>query len=268
MVAPLVVLCGCGGIRSAYEADVRSARAAQPDLAGAELTDAQIAPLPAPVRRYLRACGYVGKGPFASAEIAWGASQIRFGPDAEWLDLETRQYNATAEPVRLAYLRARLFGLLPMEGQDTYRGGHGSMRIVLAKLFTVGDDRGPEMDQSALVTLLAEALLVPGYALAPYIAWEPIDDASARAIIRHRGIEASGVFHFNDADEFVRFDTDDRFYAEGGEYARVPWSAEVVEYVDDGGLRRPLSMRATWHRQDGDFEYFRGTIAGIRYDGE
>lgn len=265
MLGPLIVLCGCGGIKSAYEREVRAELAARTP-ATEVLDEADLAALPEPVQRFLRVSGYVGRGPFHNAEIVWSDSRIRMGPDRAWLDLRTQQFNSVPEPVRIAYMRARLFGVVPFEGKDTYHAGAGRMQMVLLKLFTVGDDQGPEMDQSAAVTLLAEALLVPGYALAPYISWESIDDASARATIRHQGVEAAGVFEFNEVGEFVRFRTDDRYAASDDGARRVPWSAEMLDYMENDGIRHPRSMRAIWHREDGDFEYFRGTIAEIRYD--
>lgn len=264
VLAPVLVLWGCGGLRSAYEREVRATRAADPQTA-AVLEEGDVATLPAPVQRFLRSSGYVGAPRRAHAEVVWSESRIRMGPERKWLRLETRQLNGVAEPSRFAYMRARLFGVFPFEGKDTYSEGHGRMHMKLLGLFTVGDDQSAEMDQSALVTILAEALLVPSYAVAPYIAWEAVDERSARATIRHRGIQASGVFHFNERDEFVRFETRDRFYAtRDGGHRLVPWSAEVLEYVEQDGLKLPRSMRAVWHLDEGDYEYFRGTIAEIR----
>ncbi len=264
-LTPLILAWGCGGMGSAYEREVRAELESRPPV-GDVITEADIAGLPAPVRRFLRTHGYVGRGPFANAEIVWSETRIRLGPDRDWLELRTRQFNSVPAPVRIAWMRARLFGVLPFEGTDSYTRGAGRMHMVLARLFTVGDDQGPEMDQSAAVTLLAEALLVPGYALAPYIEWELVDDRSARATIRYRDAEASGVFHFDSADDFVRFTTDDRYGAWEDGMRLTPWSADVLGYTTVDGIRIPRGMRATWHREDGDFEYFQGTIEGIRYD--
>lgn len=267
LLATLLLLGGCAGLRSSYEAEVRREQAGHAGGAGAVLTESDIEGLPAPVRRHLRACGHVGRPVMSRAEVVWSESAIRMDADGKWLTLETHQFNAVPEPMRAAYMRARLFGLLPFEGHDLYRDGYGSMRIVLLRALTVGDDRGPEMNQSALVTVLAETFLVPSYALAPYITWDPIDERSARATIRHRDVVASGVFEFNNAGEFARFRTEDRYYSEGGgRYRLVPWSAEVLTYVEADGVKRPSRMRAVWHREDGDFEYFRGTIEAIVYD--
>jgi hypothetical protein len=76
-------------------------------------------------------------------------------------------------------------------------------------------ETGPEMDRSALLTILAEALLVPGYAIQPYITWTPMDDRSAAATIRHGAVEASGVFHFDEAGDVVRFESEDRYQSSG-----------------------------------------------------
>jgi hypothetical protein len=153
-----------------------------------------------------------------------------------------------------------------MEGRDIYQNDRGQMLIRLGRAFTVGDETGPEMDRSALVTILAEALLVPGYAIQPYIIWMPRDDRSAAATIRHGGVEASGVFHFDQAGDFVRFESEDRYQSTGEDARKVPWSVDVLSHQDQNGLRIADGLRATWHEDQGDFEYFRGRIAAVRFN--
>jgi hypothetical protein len=160
----------------------------------------------------------------------------------------------------------RVLGVVPMEGRDIYQNDRGQMLIRLGRAFTVGDETGPEMDRSALVTILAEALLVPGYAIQPYIIWMPRDDRSAAATIRHGGVEASGVFHFDQAGDFVRFESEDRYQSTGEDARKVPWSVDVLSHQDQNGLRIADGLRATWHEDQGDFEYFRGRIAAVRFN--
>jgi hypothetical protein len=130
-------------------------------------------------------------------------------------------------------MESHIWGLFPFEGRDKYQDGHGNMLIKLMKLFTVADDKGKEMDESALVTILAEALIVPSYALQSYITWMAIDSMAAKATIRFRETEVSGVFYFNEAGENIRFETNDRYQSQkDGSHKKIKWIAVPGNYQE------------------------------------
>jgi hypothetical protein len=266
VLALLALLPACASMRDLYRTEVRTERSAHPPDTQELLTEDRLTALPEPVRRYLRSCGWVGQPLPMNAEIEWRESAIRLGVDRPWMKLRTYQFNSVPEPMRAAYMRGRILGVVPMEGRDIYQNGRGQMLIRLGRVFTVGDETGPEMDRSALVTILAEALLVPGYATQPYIIWTPMDDRSAAATVRHGGVVASGVFHFDRAGDFVRFESDDRYQSTGEDARKVRWSVDVLGHQDQDGLRIVGGLRAIWHEDQGDFEYFRGRIQAVRFN--
>jgi hypothetical protein len=178
-----------------------------PDL----ITEEDMARLPEPVQRFLRRGGYVGRERMTNAQVVWAHSEIRMAPDRDWMRLETHQFNSVPEPFRIAYMKARIAGIIPFEGRDLYRDGRGHMLGKILNLFKVVDAQDPEIAQSALVTVFAETFLVPSYALQSYITWEEWGEGWARARIRHKGLEAVGTFFFNEGDEMVRFETGDRY---------------------------------------------------------
>lgn len=67
--------------------------------------------------------------------------------------------------------------------------------------------------------------------------WQPMDDRSASAQLTYNGITVSGIFHFNEADELVRFDTNDR-WQDGSPPKKIPWSANIEGYR----VARPLNI--------------------------
>ena len=121
------------------------------------------------------------------------------------------------------------------------------------------------MDVSGLVTVLSESLLAPSYALQGYMKWQPVDDRSARAELTSHGITVSGTFHFNEADELIRFDSKDR-WQDGTPQKQLPWSAQLEGYRVSQGLRYPTRVSATWHEPGGDFTYVHGTIESIEFN--
>jgi len=226
-------------------------------------TESGILPLPTPVQRYFRTCGYIGRQQRMQCRIVWSDVQMRFAMTGSWKKIECDELLSAAEPARIAQMRTH--GLLPVTAKDEYKNGHGSMRIKLAGLITLQNSRGREMDQSGLVTILSECLLLPSCALQPYIWWKETGENNATAIIRYNETEAEGIFHFNDRDEFTAFETCDRWQSQkNGSFARTPWKVTAADYIDDGGLRRPRTTAASWLTNGQWWEYFNGNIAGIR----
>jgi hypothetical protein len=186
--------------------------------------------------------------------------------EADWMEVACEQLNAVPEPVRLVLMRGRVAGVVPFEGRDKYQDGHGHMLVRVGHVLTVADARGPHMDVSALVTVLAESLLAPSYALQPYATWEVVDAQRAQARFTFGGASVAGTFHFDDAGLCTQFYTEDR-WQDGRRPRRVPWSAQLGAYRRGAdGLLFPTELRGTWHEPDGDFTYARGRIAGITYN--
>jgi hypothetical protein len=126
---------------------------------------------------------------------------------------------------------------------------------------------GDELTVSALITLLAEVLFIPNYALQEYIEWTPIDDHRAQATIRHEGHTASGTFDFDDEGFFRSFESNDRFYlTPDGRYEKRKFSVFVKDYKENNDILIPATVSAVWHLDHGEYEYWRGTISHIRYN--
>lgn len=261
-----MLLTSCTSVKRTYKNDLQ-AHFQPSDGTEKVLTKEDITHLPEPVQRYFECCGFIGKPVPMNAEVVWADSHIKMNPDKNWMKLKTYQFNCVEEPFRIAYMKARMFGVIPFDGRDIYFGGKGHMFGKVANLFTVFDEKEIEIAQSALIIILAEALLVPGYALADYIIWKPIDENSAKARLVHKGIDVSGIFYFNDKGELIRFETSDRYYMHAGKgNLLTPFSAEVGDYKKQGELRVPGSLMAVWHLEGGRYEYWKGTISEVKYN--
>lgn len=252
-------------LQSLYQAEVRAELANHPAGSPPLLTEQDIAGLPPPVQRYFRANGYVGKPHTQNMRLRWKEMRLKRSQDADWMDLTCQQFNSVASPMRIALMKGRIAGFIPFEGRDKYQEGHGSMLIQAAKVFTVGDSTGTTMDTSGLVTVLSEGLMAPSYALQGYMKWQPVDDRTARAELTHNGLTVRGTFHFNEKDELIRFDTDDR-WQDGTPPRRLPWSATLGDYRDMKGLRYPTHISATWHEPGGDLTYVEGSLETVEFN--
>ncbi len=228
-------------------------------------TEEDFASLPAPIERYFRHLGFVDQPKMSNAKIIF--NEVAFNNGTMDLKLYSEQFNFVQEPTRIVYMMAKIGGVIPFEGRDKYQNGAGYMTGKLAKLFKLFDVTGPEMSQSGLVTVLAECLVIPTYALQDYITWEEIDENQTKATISYKGAKATGIFTISDDYDVVTFRSTDRYMDKGkGVYDLVPWRAEVVGLREQNGLKLPQSFKAIWELPEGDFVYFDGLISSVDYD--
>ncbi|HEX2924954.1 MAG TPA: DUF6544 family protein [Ruminiclostridium sp.] len=230
-------------------------------------SEEELSSLPAPVQRYFKYCGYIGKEKMANAEIVWDDVNFKMSPDKPWAKIKYNQYNFVSEPARFAYIYTKMFGVIPFEGRDMYRNGQGNMLGRLAEVITLFDQKGKEMDLSAAVTYLSESLIVPSCALQSFIHWESLDANHAKASIKYCGVNAEGIFSFDNDGKLIEFVTTERYMDTGnGEPEKHQWTVSMDSYIKKNGVKIPTKTKAVWNLPGGDYEYFNGTITDIVYN--
>lgn len=237
------------------------------DTKPSAFTKNEFAALPEPVKQYLDYCGFAGKEKMQNAKIVWSEAKHKRSVRSNWMRLSYFQFNSVPEPVRIVDIKGKL-GIMSMSISEKYQNGMGIWQMKIANKFTLIDAKNnEELNRSALVTFLSEALLIPSIALQPYIQWYPIDELSARAVISHNGNVVSGSFFFNKQREFIRFETEDRFNSEDGKlFSQCKWSGICSHYAEKNGVKFPTAFKAVWHLDNQDFEYFNGNINEIIFN--
>ncbi len=233
---------------------------AQPGL----ITEADLLGLPEVAQRYLRNTGVVGKAPIRTVHLTQ-QGVMRLQPGQKWLPLVAEQYVTANPPAFLWHSTIRPFPLVSMSAIDRFTGGHGSMVIKLLSFITVGNARGPEMDQSELQRYLAEMVWYPTAWLSDAIEWQAIDAHSVQATFREPGVTGSVVLHVNEQGQLTHV-TADRYMEEHGHYRLAPWSGQCNAYQEVDGMRIPTKIEIMWHLASGDFTWFRCKITEIEYD--
>lgn len=261
----LLGLQGLSPMEDLYEKEVRDELARTRRADRVIFTEAAVAHLPAPVRRHLQVCGWMGRKAPVNARVVWSDFRLKMARGKPFMPLSCRQFNAAQEPVRIAFMGGKLAKVIPFEGRDKYQEGQGHMLVKVGGLFNAVDEKSRKMDQSGLVTVLAETFLLPSYVLQPYIRWEEVDSLHAKATLAWNGLSVSGVFAFAPTGENIRFTSEDR-WQQGNDSATIPWSGIPSDYVEKDGLRFAGGLSAVWHEKGGDFEYVRGRIDRIDYD--
>ncbi len=261
-----VLLNSCSIIKRTYKNEINQeiSKYSYDDLGVFTVKDVEN--LPIAVQNYFNYCGYIGNSKMINAKVEWDKFNLKLSPDRNWMKTHALQMNFVPEPARIVYMKTSLFKILNFEGRDKFQNGYGSMQGRLINLIKIFDEENAQMDQSALVTVLSEALLVPSYALQDYISWEEIDNNTVKATIKYNNIEASGNFYFNDEGMFYKFYTEDRFYSSGDINELVPWVIYVDSYQIIDGIKIAEKVRASWILENGEYQYFDGKISNIIFN--
>lgn len=229
------------------------------------LREEDLAPLPAPVQRFLRKGRHVGRPVPRSLYVEF-TGEIR-AKDGPWMPFRTDQLNTFDPPARLFWMNATMKAL-PTKGYHRLRDGHASMHIKVLGLLPVIDAQGPEMDTAELVTWFNDlCLFAPARLADPTITWQPVDDRSATATVAHHGIRISATLLFDDQDRLVDFVSDDRYYlGPDGRSERRRFSTPVSGAFTAGGLTFPADGEALFVLDDGPFTYIRLHTEAVAYD--
>ncbi len=238
----------------------------QLDTKGEVFTKEEFSHLPKVIQNYIEYCGYIGTEKMSNVMMEYHDVNFSQGLNGPTMKIGYTQYNFVNKPCRMALIDSFMFGI-PFEGYDYYQNGSGGMKGVIAKVITLFDQTGLEMDKACLVTFLAESMFVPTTLLQDYITFEELDDYRVKATITYEGQTASGIFTFNEQYEMISFTTNDRGVANAdGTMEYVPWSALCSEYINsDNGIMQPTKFQAVWNYPDNDFIYFDGIISKITY---
>ncbi len=259
------MLISCHSPKKLYENEVEEFQSTV-SQSSEVISPESISHLPEPVQRYFHYCGFVGTSLSYHAEIIWQNSHIRMKPGQKWMKLKTYQHNFVQEPSRLAYMRAHMLGFIPFEGRDRYHNGAGHMFGTLGRIIKIFDAKDEETAKGAAMVLLAEALLVPSYAIQPYIYWEAVDELTAKARLVHNGMDVGGIFHFNEQGEYIRFTTHERpFSSPNGGYEQQDYTIKVLGYQQQGDIKIAMEVSAIWNLPGSDFEYWKGTLKEIKF---
>lgn len=247
----------CG--RRAHHDGIEAPRPAWGRDRGAMVTEADLAPLPEPVRRYLRFMRVVGHPRDWSFRME-SAGRFRMRPDGRWMDCEAWQYNSCFKVSRTFLMRMRLGGWIPMRARDTYVGGRGRMVGKLLGLITVVDGRGEELDRGELVTWLNDAVLIaPSMLLGPETRWSKVGADAFEVAFTDCGRTVKACVTVDDRGAPRGFSTMDRFRYDadrpGARWAHERWSTPVAGWQMVGS--RPVYTRgsAIWHLPQGHFVY-------------
>lgn len=195
-----VIAVGLGS--SGTERDIRAFQEEVSEIAQksalARPDQAALAALPEPVRRYI-AFAFPNGIPDMRLVRLTSEGQFR-RPQTEGFSLTTaEQVIAVSEPALMFSATTPILPGVWARAYDFFADGEMEMKAKILSTITVVDEREtPELNEISLRRWLLEAALYP-HALLPGgpVTWEPVDDKSARAIVRADGLHSSMIAHFD-----------------------------------------------------------------------
>jgi len=254
------------GLATEYRRRRLAALAAPPAQPPLLLAESDLAGLPAPVQRYLRGTGSVGKPRVQSLQVAYDAEMFN-RPGQPGMPGPAEQFNRFDTPRRLFFMRTRMFGL-PVAVLHDYEGTRASMTVRVASLFNVVDLHSDALARTETVTLLNDlCFFAPSWLADPRLAWRPIDDRHAGVSFTQGPHCVSATLEFNDVGELVNFSSDDRgALQKDGSLRLVRWSTPMRDYREFDGRRVATQGEAVFHYPEGDFVYGRFVLRQIGFD--
>jgi hypothetical protein len=253
-------------LQAGYEEALGAAFEAQPLRPAAPLADPDLAHLPAPVQRYLRRSGAVGRPRPQNVRIEF-AARMWSKPGAAPMAATSVQHNFFADPTRLFHMKARMFGF-PVQVFHAYAREQATMRVRVAWLVDLVDLSGDELSTGETVTLLNDmCFFAPGALVDPRLLWTPLDERTAAVTFVNGRRRVAARVHFNERDELVDFTSDDRAaLLPDGTLRRHRWSTPVDGYREIGGRWVGTHGVAVYAYPEGDFTYGDFTVRSVAWD--
>jgi hypothetical protein len=186
----------------------------------AVVTEEMLSELPAPIQRYLRYTGVVGR-PVVHTVHLKQKGMMRTSPNAGSMPLDAEEWYAVEPPGFVWAGTLHTAGVPIGQARDMYRDGKGSMLIKLGAIFTLADAVGAEIDQGSMMRYFSEMAWFPTAFLGPNVSFIPIDDHAARATFSDRGRSVSATLHVDDEGRLTDF-VAERYRMVGNRYELTP----------------------------------------------
>ncbi len=224
--------------------------------------------LPLPVQRYFRRAVPKEAAP---ASRVWMRQEGEFNlsEDGErWVPFTAEQWVTLRAPGFAWEARVRMAPGVPVFVRDAYAGGVGSTEARVLGLWPVAHVRGGgEIAADQLMRFLAEAPWYPAVLLpGGMVEWSGADRRSARARIRHGGIEAVLTFVFGEDDFVLAVRAEARGRMVKGKRVPAPWQGRFSRYALRQGMWIPTEGEVSWILPSGPHPYWRGRVVEIRYE--
>ncbi len=251
-------------LRSEFERDLNLVPSSSP---GEVVTEADLARLPDPVRRYLRRSGVVGQPPVTDFRATW-TGRIRGGPDEAWMTFTADQLNVVDPRRRFFFMDARMNGL-PVDVLHVFDERGATMRVRLLSVRTMVDAKGADLTAAETVTVFNDlCCYAPGALLTSDINGESIDGHAVTARFTLGPTTVRAELRFDDNGDLVDFIADARgaLSSDGRSLTPLRWSTPLRDYRQVGPARVATRAEVRWHPDSGAWTYGEFELTSLAYN--
>lgn len=229
---------------------------------------AELGALPEAVRRFFESALTPGQPIITAADIEHSGTFNLSEESERWRPFTSTQRVITNRPGFDWDGHISMAPGLPARVHDAYIAGEGILHASLLGLITVADIRGtPEMARGEFMRYFAETAWYPT-ALLPSqgVAWEAVDEHSARATMHDGDLTLSLLFRFGSDTLIETVYAESRERVAGGTTEFRPWEGRFSDYQEVHGMMIPMQGEVSWILDGGHRPYWRGKTTGIRFE--
>jgi hypothetical protein len=227
---------------------------------------AELAGLPTPVERYLRLVLEDGAPLIASVQLAHEGTFNSKDDGEDWKPFTSTQ-RVVMQPRGFVWnATIRMAPGVSARVHDAYVDGEGILRASMAGLKDVMHLRDRDaLARGELMRFVAESPWYPT-ALLPSegVAWEAVDDRTARATITDGAHTVTLTFGFGDDGLIATVAATDRDRMIGGRTVPMAWGGRFWDYQRRAGQLIPTAGEVAWYPPEGgELPYWRARITAV-----
>lgn len=252
------------GLRAEF---ARRSMAATSNTPPHSVTEADLAPLPEPVQRYLRYVGVVGKPVPQRFHVRFNG-RIRGGANEPWMAFSGEQLSVVRGPTRLFFMRASRSGV-PFDALHVYDREAARMRVKLMSIAPMVDASGAEFSRTETVTIFNDlCIMAPAALIDPSIRWRVIDPRNVEATYTNGPHSIRATLVFNAEGALENFISDDRpaLASDNKTFTPQRWSTPVGAFRSMAGVRLASRGEARYHPQSGEYAYIEFSDLEVSYE--
>ncbi|MBU3024749.1 hypothetical protein KO532_03565 [Zobellia galactanivorans] len=266
VVVLAVALAGYGSFafREKVHRETREMLSQAHSLQKAPVSKEMVSEMPPVVQKWLLNSGAIGKEPAGTVYLQQDLQMQMKPGQNDWIHARAEQYFTAQPPAFNWSVRLKMNPILALAGRDKFENGKGEMSIKLFSLFSMVDAKNnAKTNEATLQRYLAEIVWFPSNALQNYITWEPIDGTSAKATMRYKGTQGSGVFHFDENGNFVKFTA--MRYKDAQDTRPTEWTVTAIKTERHQGIKLPVELKADWKLGGTTWTWLKVKIRKVEY---
>jgi hypothetical protein len=253
-------------MKKLYKKEVALGIAYTNQLPNEILAEKDIECIPAPVQKYIRYTGFIGKPKVANFKIEF-TGIIRKNEQSDWMPFTSEQYNFIDASTRLFFMKA-VMKHLPVTGFHCFKNGNAFMDIRLFSIFKVQYQSGKEMDIAETVTFFNDmCCMAPSSLIDKRIKWLETNGNCVNAQFTNNGITISASLYFNEKGELINFISNDRYaYSDDKGMQRLRWSTPLKEYKEVDGFKLATQAETIYDYPEGSLCYGTFSLTHVNYN--